>query len=279
MMKHRFFNIAALLFVLLPCPSMAEDALSVINPEPILFKAIYNFELSGISLGKMGIEVQQTPKHYSIVSDIITTGLVKLFVKHSSHTSVDRLGQHDFTYDQGTYESRYQTRNKKKHVKMLIKDGITGQETLVPPDNPITRPPVAAELKHNVFDPLSLTLQMRQELWTALNNNTKQFSIPLYDGRRLTQVNFEVGERKTLRLKDGKVPVIQVNVSRKLIAGFTQKELTDYDPKEGNARFYFSDDKRLVPIRAEARVMFGTISATLAKECGKEESCLFGITE
>jgi hypothetical protein len=227
----------------------------------------------------MGIEVQQTPKHYSIVSDIITTGLVKLFVKHSSHTNVDRLGKQDFVYNQGTYESRYQTRNKKKYVKMLTKDGITGGETLVPPDNPVTRPPVAAELKHNVFDPLSLTLQMRQELWTALKNNTKQFSIPLYDGRRLTQVNFEVGEKKTLRLKDGKVPVVQVNVSRQLIAGFTQKELAEYDPKEGTARFYFSDDKRLVPIRAEASVMFGTVSATLAKECSKEESCLFGIKE
>ena len=274
--KRSFFNI---LFLFLSYPASAADTLTAINPDPIQFKGIYNFELSGVPLGKLGIEVQQTKRDYTIVSDVVTSGLVKLFVKHSSHTMVDATGSQDFAYTEATYESHYQTRNKKKYVKMLTKDGITGDETLVPPDNPLTRPKVTADLKKDVVDPLSLTLRMRSELWKAQQNHTPQFTIRMYDGRRLSEIHFVVGEKKTLRYNDGKVPVIMVSVSRKMIAGFTKTELEDFDPKEPELRLYFTDDARLLPLRAEFTLMFGTASATLAKECLANESCLFGLKE
>lgn len=202
-----------------------------------------------------------------------------MFVKHSSHTTVDGFGNEDFVTTQATYESHYQTRGKKKYVKMITKNGVTGGEILVPADNPATRPPVAAQQKKNVFDPLTLTLRMREAVWRSLKTDVRQFSLPLYDGRRLTQVHFVVGDTKKILYKGAKTPVIEVTLSRTLVAGFTKKELDSFDPNEPKARFYFTDDKRFVPIRAEFTSFFGTASATLMKECAKEESCLFGITE
>lgn len=72
------------------------------------------------------------------------------------------------------------------------------------------------------------------------------------------------------------LPVITVDVRRKPLAGFTAKELADYDPHEPTLHMYFTDDARQIPIRVEATVFFGTLSATLAKECRTGESCLLG---
>ena len=208
----------------------------------------------------------------------MTTGLLKLFVKHSSHTTVDGSGAQDFTYPEAEYESHYQTRGKKKYVKMITHAGITGGEILIPPDPP-TRKPVPPDMKKNIADPLTTLLRMREEVWKAVHNHTTHFSINLYDGRRLTQVNFIVGDKQNLRINGGKIPVIAINVTRKLLAGFTESELANYDPHESGARFYVTDDERLIPIRAEATLMFGIISATLAKECTGAENCLLGLKE
>jgi hypothetical protein len=282
-MKRSYFNIAPVLALAGLClsayPCAAAEALTDVKLDPLNIKGIYSFEWAGVDIGKMGIEAVQTERNYSVTSDVSTTGIVKFFVRHSSHTTSLGSGEGNFAYTNGVYESNYQTRNKKKYVHMTVAGGTTGKETLVPADNPATRPPVPAALKHAVFDPLAITLQMRTELSRALHDNTGRFSLPLYDGRRLTQVDFEIAGKKVLRDKGRKIPTIMVLLSRRLLAGFTAKELKDYNPKEKPARFYFSDDTRLLPVRAEADVLFGTASATLIKECPQDESCLLGNTD
>ena len=305
-MKRLHFNIALCILTSLPCQALAQDGLTTINnmPEPLNFKAIYSFGFEGLPIGKMGIEATQTPKHYAVTSDITTTGLMKIFVKHSSHTTAEGTSRAE-----GQYESHYQTKGKKKYVKTVTHEGVTGGEILIPPDPP-TRQPVAAEMKRNVADPLTLILRMREELAKALRTSPsflegegrgggtfttsakesvphpnpppqggREFSINLYDGRRLTQVNFTVGEKQILRYQDRRIPVIEVSVGRKLLAGFTQSELADHNPNEPQARLYITDDVRLIPIRAEFTMLFGTASATLVKECAGGESCLLGIKE
>ena len=271
-MTTTFFNTSTLItcFFLLTGPAAAQPA---DTQQPLAIKGIYRFDIAGFPIGQMGIEVNQTLAHYAITSDIMTTGLVKVFVKHSSHTTVSGTGL------EAAYESRYQTKGKKKYVKMVTHDGVTGGEVLVPPDNPTARPPVPTSIKKNVADPLTIILRMRDELWKAEKNHTDHFSLMLYDGRRLTQVNFAVGSKKTMHYGGKDVPVILVSLSRKFIAGFTKTELSDRDPNEPPARLYFTDDARLLPIRAEFNMLFGTASATLVRECTGTESCLLGIKE
>jgi hypothetical protein len=271
-MNMRFFNIP-LLMLLLCSPAQADEGLT-----PMQFKGIYQFEFSDVPIGKMGLEIDQSATDYSINSDILTTGVLKMFVNHSSHTTADGSGKH-FRYDTVKYDSNYRTRKKKKAVSMRFKNGKIVEEKLNPPDNRATRPAVSDELKTNAIDPLSLILRIRQELFEARKNDTKNFSINGYDGRRLTTADFTVIGTQNLRYKGKKVPVIKVDARRTLVAGFTQSELADKNDNEPPAHIYFTNDAQLKPIKVEAVLWMGTVSATLIKECMPSESCLFGIKE
>lgn len=273
--------------VLLSYPAAATDGLTTVNPQanaalhpgPLEFNGIYEFSITAVRFGKMGIEVTQTPEQYAIAADIVSTGLVGKFVKHSSHTTVDGSGGREFTYPNITYESNYQTRKKKKYVKMVRKAGGAPEETLVPPDNPKKRPPVEDELKKDAADPLTFLLRMREALHQAMLEKKERFSLKLYDGRRLTQVDFAITGKEKLKYNKKKVPVIVVSVTRKLLAGFTQSELADHDPNEPVLYLYITHDSRLIPIRAEVNFWMGTVSAALVKECRTGESCLLGNKE
>lgn len=271
-MALRFFNILFYL-ILLPYPTFAAEALTPVN-----FKALYEFDFGNIPIGRMGIEIEQTPVHYDIAADIMTTGIVKLFVKHSSHTTVDASGE-NFLYPSLDYESNYQTKKKKKYVHFIYKNGVETQETLVPPENRQTRPEVPADLKKNAADPLSFLLRMRQALWQAWRDGEKSFTINAYDGRRLYEADFTVKGKGTIGYNGRQMPVIAVDVKRKPLAGFTASEMAEFDHPEPVLHVYFSDDERMLPIRLEASAFLGTISATLAKECRTGESCLLGIKD
>jgi hypothetical protein len=242
---------------------------------PLQLKGLYELSYAGMRVGNMGIEIDQTPEHYAITSDIATSGLAKMFVKHNSHTTVGGSG-HDFIYPHIEYETHYQTRNKKKYVKMIYKDGAV-EETLIPPDNRKTRPAVAPELKKDSSDPLSLILRIRQGLFEARASKKDAFIIKAYDGRRLTQVAFTIAGTRTITYKNKPLSVIAVDSRRTLLGGFTASELADYSPKEPTLHSYFTDDERLLPIRLETSLWIGTLSATLAKECRTGESCLLGL--
>ena len=277
-MKAIMFNRLGIIFVFLfalanTYPARAGDALTPIN-----FKGIYQFAFDGLPIGKMGIELEQTPQHYAATSDIMTTGLVGAFVKHLSHTTVDGSGQH-YHYTDITYESHYQTRKKKKYVQMVTQNGKLTLENLIPPENHESRSEVDEALKNNAVDPLSFLPQLRYDLFEARAKNEGHFTLNAYDGRRLTQVDFAIAGQKNISYNGQDVRVIDVTASRKQIAGFTKSEIDDFDPHEPILHIYFTDDARLIPIRLEARLMLGILSATLAKECTTGESCLFGIKE
>ena len=268
-MRLRFFNILPAL-LLLSSPVNADEA--------FVLKGIYDFTLSNIIIGRMGLEIDQTPDHYSVTGDIATTGLLKLFVQHSSHTTADGEGK-DHVYPNIKYESHYQTRKKKKYVAMRYEGGNVVEENLIPPDNRATRPAVATELKKDSADPLSLIIKIRENLIQALKQNVHSFTLNGYDGRRLTKIDFTVIGKKTLTYKGQPTPVILVDVKRTLVAGFTQSELDDIHAPEPPLHIYFKDDGTLKPLRLEATTWMGTLAATLTKECLPTESCLLGIKE
>lgn len=280
-MNSRFFNVSKLKYsflsiLLLTTPAFADGAMKEHPAALGSFKGHYAFSLGKIPIGKLGIELEQSPTHYSIVSDIVTTGLVNMIVKHSSHTTVSGSGR-EFAYPETEYEAHYQTRKKKKYVKFLTHRAQAGQEMLVPPDNAVTRTPVDAELKKDVVDPLSLTLRMREATWGAVRAGKGNFSLHLYDGRRLSELDFVVEEKKQISYLGKQVPVVPVTLTRKMLAGYTKSELDAADPNEPPVRLYFSDDSRFMLVRAEVSLWMGTLSATLSQECAAAESCLFGV--
>jgi hypothetical protein len=247
-------------------------------PAPLNIKGIYELRFSTFALGKMGIEIDQTSKNYGIVADIVSTGLMNILIKHSSHTTVDGSGS-NFHYSRIAYESHYQTKKKKKYAQLTYKDGALSEEKVLPPDNRATRPAVISDLKNQSCDYLTLILKLRQMLYSTLAHQKTESSFLVYDGRRLTQVDAKVVEKTTIVYNVNRLPVIHVDLRRTLLAGFTKTELAEHDPNEGSLQVYFTDDERLLPIRLEAQLLIGTLSATLMKECRTGESCLLGIKE
>jgi hypothetical protein len=92
----------------------------------------------------------------------------------------------------------------------------------------------------------------------------------------LTEVDFAVIGDKTIPIGKSNVAVVQVDVSRKLLEGFTASEMESGKAKEPPVHVYFSHDERLLPLLFELPLWMGTARAVLAKECGKDESCLLG---
>ena len=241
-------------------------------------KGIYECTFSGVPIGKMGVEIEQTPQHYAITGDIISTGILKMFVNHTSHTSADGSG-HNFTYSAINYETHYQTKKKRKSAQMKYQNGVVTQEQVTPPDNRATRPAVPAALKKGSTDPLSLSLRMREALFAARQQHKQNFSLTMYDGRRLTQLDFAIIGPQSVTYNHERVPVITVDVRRKALAGFTDSELGDLNPHEPPLHVYFKDDATLLPLRLELQLFLGTLSASLVKQCLPGESCLLGIRE
>ncbi|MDE3038037.1 MAG: DUF3108 domain-containing protein [Pseudomonadota bacterium] len=296
-MKHYFFN--TLVLMLLSCPALAGEAGSPIN-----FKGIYICTFSGIPIGKMGIDIEQTPGHYAVAADITTSGLLRLFVKHQSHSTTEASGEH-FIYPAIEYETHYQTRGKKHYIRLVRKNGRV-QETQIPPENHVTRPAVPAAILKNAVDPLSLIIEAREKLQEALtapstpvgegrgegassirdprpltpsHRGREEFFINVYDGNRLSEADFIILGKKIIFYGTGKLPVIAVAARRKPLAGFTRKELAGFGPDDPTLYIYFSDDAKLMPLKLQMALPFGLLTATLAKECLNGESCLLGIKQ
>ena len=271
-MKSLFFNTIVILLLSLPYHARAADSLTPVN-----FKGIYEFRFAGLPLGRMGGEVEQAADHYSIATDVTLVGVVKMFVQHTSHTAAEGSG-HDFTYPDIVYEARYQTRKKKHYVKLVYKNGGLHHEQQIPPDPPGKRPPVPAAMLKDSADPISIIIRARQALWEALHTGAKAFSINLYDGNRLTQIDFTIVGNDDVRYGNKMISTIKVALHRKQLAGFTKSELKEYDPREPTAYLYFSKDE-LIPVRAETRFLFSAVTAVLVKRCLPSESCLLGIKD
>jgi hypothetical protein len=267
--KFLFFNMLLIAGLALGKPALAGD-----GPPPLDLKGLYQFDFSGVPIGKVGAEIEQNGNDYSIATDVTATGILKLFTKHSSHTTVDA---HDHT---AIYESHYRTKNKKRYVKLVYDAGKIVEEKVEPPDNRATRPAVPAKLKNGAADLLSFNLRLREAVWKATKTGGSVITLRAYDGRRLTEVSGKILGKKTIIYGgENRFPVIKLALSRKPLAGFSASELEDYKKKEPPLYLYYSDDERLVPVKLEVTLLFGKVTGTLVKECRTGESCLLGIKE
>ncbi len=261
---------------LFPLPALAAQQ-PMGKLAPLNFRGIYDFGYGALTFGKAGVEISQTPESYDMTSDITSTGIVNAFMKHVSHTTATGKGS-DFHYATVNYEAHYETKGKKKYAHMIYKDGSVAEEKVLPPDDREKRPAVSKAVKDGSYDPLSLVLAMRQGLYDAMQQGKKSYVVSMYDGRRLYQLTFAVVGEKTYPINGTPAAVVQVDVSRRLLEGFTQSELADANvKKDPPLHIYFSHDERLVPLMFEAPLLIGSVHATLAHECAKGESCLFGL--
>lgn len=266
-MRFPFINILMLAIF------MAFPALAAENLTPIDEKLYYEANWSGVNFGKIGIEINEQPDKANVTCDISSSGIMALFIKHSSHTTLAASG-HNFTYPDRVYESNYFTRKKSRHVKLTYKNSKISEQIVEPPDNRDKRPAVPEDDINSAYDLMSFLLQMRSELFAAQKSGKTEFSINAYDGRRLTQGDFKITGKKTIQVAGAKQETIVVSSRRKFLAGYTKSEQDDYDPNEPSMTTYFSNDEKLIPLRMEVPFFMQVISATLVKRCEKAGECL-----
>lgn len=264
-MLRRLFNIC-LLTVLWSPPAMGQEALA-----PLHFKGQYVFSFARVEFGRMGLEAEQEKDGAKLICDISTTGIVKLFVQHSSHSTLQQTGEN------GVYESNYKTRKKAKYVKILSRNSKVISEELVPPEAPGKRSAVPADIKKQAHSPLEFLLEMRKNLYNSMKSGVSDYSLFFFDGRRLTQGHFTIEGRKTIRIGEKKYKTIKVAARRTLIGGFTKDEIEEYEPDEPTVYLYYSDDERLIPLRIEFKLGLVTVAATLRTQCEARGECLLDI--
>jgi hypothetical protein len=272
-MKYCLFNTFVILLLLLPYHASADEGLT-----PIKFKGIYELSFAGLPFGKMGAELEEKPDYYSVTTDVTFTGLLKLIVQHMSHSNAQGAGR-NFLYPDIVYETHYQTKKKKHYIKLTYTGGVLSKEEQVPPDPPGKRPEVPMDMKKDAADPVSIILKARKLLWEARKKGVNNFSSKLYDGNRLMQVDFTIVGDANINYGNKSVPVIKVSARRTLLSGYTKSELSDYNPNEPPCYFFFTDDERLLPIKAQTMFLMSQVSAMLVKECLPDESCLLGLKE
>jgi hypothetical protein len=233
--------------------------------------ARYEFSLAGIGFGKIAIGTNETDSTYDSRLLVKSRGVASLFVKHSSDTKLQ--GARTQTgYIPHLYETNFQTRNKKKYIKLEYDaKGNIGKETSVPEDT--DRPKVPTDQKLGAHDPLSLLFEIRKKLYDALANSQKTFSVSMYDGRRLSRIQVDVIDIVTREVAGQKQRLIHVATSRAPIAGYTEKELLRMKDSPQTLQVYFSDDANLWPMLMEVNVFMATLRGEWVKNCDTIDAC------
>jgi len=231
-------------------------------PDTLHFVGLYRFSWSGITLAGAELSIDTTRDTYALRLAASSQGIVNLFTRHRSDTSASgrRAGNRYFP---AAYESHYWTKNKPRHLKLVFNSkGAITEETVEPPEDRTERAEVPHALKDGTIDPLTLLLALRAGHMPRV-----------FDAKRLWDGKAIEGHPIGLRTYNGNHMAVPYMLSRTPVAGFTQKEVAEYQRGEPPLTFYFSDDLRRIPLYMSMPVYMGRLQGSLTKECSTWDEC------
>ena len=267
-MYYRIFRMLAFTASLALLPVMILAAETLDNVEATVR---YEFSWGGIGFGKIALQADETDATYSARTLIKSKGLASIFVKHTSDTTMDGT-KSGATYLPQNYDANFQTRNKKKHIK-LIYDGAGNIKEEISEPADTDRPKVSDKERSGAHDPLSLLFEIRRKLFDTLAASEKTFNVNMYDGRRLTKVQVDIVDLTTRSVAGEKKKMVHVIATRSALAGYTDKELERMKDGVNSMHIYFSDDAQLWPMLVEVDVYFATMRGEFTQACEKIEEC------
>lgn len=242
--------------------------------QPFNYTGYYDVSWSGITVGTLVADAHEDDAHYKMSAFIESTGLTYLFTRHKSETTVEGIRQ-DGRYLPQQYRTEFSTRGSSREIILTYdKTGKMVQEVANPPENRQKRPEVPMELKERVIDLLTTFFVQRGKIYEALARDNPEFTIRMYDGRRLTDLHFKVFGRQVVGWHNQDTPVIHFTFTRTPIAGFKKSELEDIQKEEPDINLYLSDDGQLIPLKIVVASAAGMFYANLARECPSLEACL-----
>ena len=265
------------LCLLLPLLCVGTDPANAkkdITLEPFNFTGSYAFSWRGIPIGDIVLQINEKKDHYQLRSITRSQGIVKLFKEHHSDGSVSgkRIGTR---YLPQNFEARYRSGSKHSHVILGFDDQhALIKETVDPPINHKARPKIPAQLKQQLFDPLSGLMVLRRNVHAAYASGKKTFSFDLFEGKRLMRLHGTLAEELNLKMPDGtRRPALRVTLRRTALGGFKNKELKKMKEGEPLVHLYFSRDTQMRPIKVAVDIFYGQLRGFLRKTCVTLKQC------
>lgn len=234
---------------------------------------LYKVYYGGIHIADLAAEFSD--QHVATI--IKTYGLVKKVSKFSSQT-IGYYRPQNKDYLPASFSTEFFQRRGKRTIDLdFSPKGEITSENVVPPDPEWKRPKVDASLKKGTYDPMTSFVVARHRIRQALAIGNKTFKFPMYDGRRLAELQFTVFGRETRTIDKIKYPVVKVQLRRVPLAGYTDNERKRIKAgEEPLVTGYFSDDELFVPILVIADAPLGSAVIRFDRSCKTLADCGLG---
>jgi hypothetical protein len=230
---------------------------------------LYKVYWSGIHVADLIINIEND----SIFANIESYGIVKKVSKYRSSFKSQFEYNNDH-YKPISYYTEFEMRNGSKTINIQYSpDGTIKNEVVTPPDKRSKRPAVKDILKNNSADPLTAFMISRQLIKENLAKNNTKFSLNIYDGRRLSRLDFQIHGKYERKINESIRKIVKVSFKRIAIDGYTQNELRRMPKEEPLFTLYLSDDETLLPLKADAEAKLGTAVILYEKDCISFTAC------
>lgn len=269
------FKSMILIAFLLATPAVAQQGPALPHLRPYTSIGFYDVSWGGISVGGMVIDAREFNDSYAMEVRIKSSGIAWTFTKHKSTTTMEGIKQNG-AYIPQKFETDFKLRGKTRHIVLEYNEqGELVHEINTPPEDPNKRPPVPMELKQNALDALTPFFLQRIEVYDALKSGGDNFTIRMFDGRRLTDMHYFIQGRKRVEWNRQETPVIHFNLTRTPVAGYKKDELNDiHQNKDPAVSLYLSDDGRLIPLKIIIDSSAGKFHANFKQNCLSMADCL-----
>lgn len=222
----------------------------------------YGLYWGGVRLATLDLHHEAAPGGYQAGLSLETVGLIKKLTKYRAEATA--AGEQRLLGDRipVIFSSKYKSRKKARSAVIQF-DPRTGDvvdlriEKRGKPDGT----DVPAELQHDVVDPLTAFLSLRDELKAARIDGQGAFEAAVFDGRRRYDIEARVTGRERVKISGRSWPAIRVELDILPIVGFDDDDLEEVGVDEDERlrlEVMFSDDERLLPLQVS------TLDTTIA---------------
>lgn len=251
-----------LVFLLLPAASRALPPETLVKPE--IHRVVVYW--SGFAIADFVTAfIPDTKGNVKSTAIITTSGLAKAITRYSSETnSVSSYNKG--AYKPVSYKTRFNFRKRTRDIAITYnEDGSVKTYRNEPKENPGKRKPVDAKATTGAYDPLTAFLVARKKVIDTYRGGAKKFSLPMYDGRRRSNIAFEVmGEEKGL---------VHVAFKEVPVAGFTDNERKEKKERGDTTIHVYLSKDNFMPVRARGVSMVGEAYGVMVKKCATLEEC------
>lgn len=268
----RSLQLASLLLIAL-CLATPARALTAISEH-----AYYRLEWNGIPIGRIRVDAEESGDSYSMIVDTKSKGVISVFSPFRTVATISGTKEGD-AYLPRTYRTRSEKNDEcpasfaSKHLDncgthmSYSEAGLLTERVLVPPNlDPSYRPIVDLAEASTGTDPITGYFRLREKLRRNIDQGMRTTTVRTYDGKRLADMTATTAERTEINVDDAKHPVIATRLTRKPIAGYTQKELRKFKEGDPIITAYFSDDDAMQLLRLELELTLGNITMELGEE-------------